>query len=77
VDPLKYIIFPVSEPAGKSELLSLVENLDVRFNKLVSVSFNFVVIRFESKIVSETLNFVENLVLRFNTPVSVLDAYKA
>ena len=61
MDPLKYIIFPVSEPAGKSELLSLVENLDVKFNKLVSVTFNF----------------VANLVDRFKTLVSVLDAYKA
>ena len=55
------MIFPVAEPAGKSELLSLVENLDVKFNKLVSVIFNF----------------VANLVDRFKTLVSVLDAYKA
>ena len=55
------MIFPVAEPTGKSEILSLVENLVVRFNKLVSVTFNF----------------VANLVVRFKTPVSVLDAYKA
>jgi hypothetical protein len=55
------MIFPIVKPAGKSELLSLVENLVVRFNKLVSVTFNF----------------VANLVLRFNTLVSVVDAYKA
>jgi len=60
-----------------SVTFNFMENLDVRFNKLVSDLLALASIRFDIEAVSIPFNFVENLDVRFNTDVSVLLAYNA